>query len=131
MASRLSSTPDPGETAGLIEEQGDTPGPLPNGPGAAAILAAGVGSLVLGLSAFVGDASPVVRRAFNVWSPTGPLSGVTLTAIVVWLLTWFWLSKRWAPRNVNLSRVNAASFLMLLAGLLLTFPPLMDLLQGK
>jgi hypothetical protein len=106
-------------------------GPLPNGPGAAAVLAAGIGSLALGVFAFAGDALPAVRRAFNVWNPSGPLSGVTLTAVVVWLLAWFVLSRTWALRNVSLVRVNAAAFVMLLAGLLLTFPPLMDLLQGK
>ncbi|MDR3511491.1 MAG: hypothetical protein P4L73_07655 [Caulobacteraceae bacterium] len=107
------------------------PEALPNGPGAAAILAAGVGSLALGACAFAGDASPLVRKGFSLWIPTGPLSGVTLAAIVVWLAVWFWLSRRWARRDVNLMRVNASSFMMLIAGLLLTFPPFMDLLLGK
>jgi hypothetical protein len=104
---------------------------LPNGPGAAAILAAAIGSAALGVFAFAGDAVPAVRNAFNFWAPTGPLSGVTLTAIVVWLLAWYGLSRRWGTRDVNIVLVNVASFLMLLAGLLLTFPPFMDLLQGK
>ncbi len=104
---------------------------LRNGPGAAAILAAGIGSLALGVFAFAGDALPTVKHTFDFWRPTGPLSGVTLTAIVVWLAAWFCLSRLWAARNVNLARVNAASFLMLIAGLLLTFPPFMDLLRGK
>lgn len=105
--------------------------PLPNGPGAAAILAAAIGSFALGVCALAGDAVPAIRGAFNVWPPTGPLSGVTLTAIVVWLLAWYGLSRRWGSRDVNLVAVNAASFLMLIAALLLTFPPFMDLLQGK
>jgi hypothetical protein len=104
---------------------------LPNGPGGAAILAAGIGCFALGVCAFAGDAVPAVRSAFNFWPPTGPLSGVTLTSIVVWLAAWYGLSRRWATRDVNMVVVNAASFLMLLAALLLTFPPFMDLLQGK
>jgi hypothetical protein len=104
---------------------------LPNGPGAAAILAAGIGSLALGVFAFAGDASPPILRAFNFWNPTGPLSGVTGTAIVVWLVAWFALARNWNARNVNLARVNVSAFVMLIAGLLLTFPPFMDLLQGK
>ena len=103
---------------------------LENGPGAAAILAAGLGSCALGVFAFAGDAEPAIRQALNVWQPTGPLSGVTLAAIAVWLLAWLWLGRRWRRRSVNLVRVNTAAFLMLLAGLLLTFPPFMDLLQG-
>jgi len=42
---------------------------------------------------------------------------------------WF-LSRRWAARNVNFHRVNLAALVMIVAGLLLTFPPVMDLLQG-
>ena len=38
---------------------------LPNGRGAAAILAAGIGSLALGVFAFAGDAFESVRRTFN------------------------------------------------------------------
>jgi hypothetical protein len=104
---------------------------LPNGPGAAAILAAGIGSLALGVFAFAGDASPPILRAFNFWLPTGPLSGVTTSAVIVWLVAWFALARNWGRRNVNLARVNMAAFIMLIAGLLLTFPPFMDLLQGK
>jgi len=104
---------------------------LPNGPGAAAILAAGVGSFALGVFAFAGDAVPAVRGAFNFWAPTGPLSGVALTAVVVWLVVWYGLWRRWGTRDVVIVRVNAAAFLMLIAALLLTFPPVMDLLQGK
>jgi hypothetical protein len=104
---------------------------LPNGPGAAAILAAGVGSLALGVFALAADALPSLKHALGFWSPSGPLSGVSSTAVLVWLLVWFWLSRRWAAREVNLVRVNVAAFAMLIAGLLLTFPPFMDLLQGK
>ncbi len=103
----------------------------PTGSGAAAILAAGMGSLALGVFAFAGDAVPALGRAFTFWQPTGALSGVTITAIAVWLISWFVLSRRWASRDVRLGPVNAAAFAMLAAALLLTFPPVMDALQGK
>ncbi len=103
----------------------------PTGPGAAAILAAGIGSLALGVFAFAGDAVPALSRAFSFWQPTGALSGVTTAAIAVWLVSWFVLSRRWAVRDVRLWPVNAAAFAMLAAALLLTFPPVMDALQGK
>jgi hypothetical protein len=104
---------------------------LPNGPGAAAILAAGIGSLAIGVFAFSADVSPYVKHAFDFWNPSGPLSGVSLSAVVVWLLAWLGLSRRWAAREVDLARVSATAFAMLIAGLLFTFPPFMDLLQGK
>ncbi|HBK05373.1 MAG TPA: hypothetical protein DDZ81_05855 [Acetobacteraceae bacterium] len=102
---------------------------LPTGPGAAAILAAGIGSLALGVFSFAGDAVPAINRAFIFWQPSGALSGVTITAIVIWLVSWFGLSRRWAGRDVALGTVNVAAFVMLVVALLLTFPPFMDLLQ--
>ena len=111
-----------------------TPPPPPvqtNGAGAAAILAAGVGSLALGVCAFAGDALPAAHKAFNIWTPSGPLSGVTSAAVVIWLATWLFLSRRWRGREVDLGRGALAAFVMLAVGLLLTFPPVMDWLQGK
>jgi hypothetical protein len=104
---------------------------LPTGPGAAAILAAGIGSFALGVFALASDAVPGINRMFVFWQPTGALSGVSICAILVWLVCWLGLSRRWAGRNVNLMRVNVAAFIMLIVALLLTFPPFMDLLQGK
>lgn len=103
----------------------------PNGPGAAAILAAGIGSLTLGLLALAGDASDAVGQALNLWNPSGTLSGVSTGAIMVWLIAWFALARRWASRNVGVRWVNGVALVMLVAGLLLTFPPFMDLLQGR
>ena len=105
--------------------------PLSNGPGAAAILSSAIGCFVLGVLALAGDAFPPVARALNVWKPTGPLSGVTDLAIIVWLLVWLVLARAWARRTVNWGTVKVASIAMFVAALLLTFPPFMDLLQGK
>ncbi len=102
-----------------------------NGAGAAAILAAGIGCLALGLFALAGDALPWAHRAFNIWAPSGPLSGVSLGAVAVWLAAWGALAWRWSKRDVALVTVTTLAFTMLAACLLLTFPPFMDLLQGK
>jgi hypothetical protein len=106
-------------------------GSLPNGPGAAAILAAGIGCAVLGILALAGDASEAIGKALNFYNPVGTLSGVSTLAIVVWLVSWFVLARAWATKTVALTKVNIAAFVLLLVGLLLTFPPFMDLLQGK
>ena len=101
---------------------------LPNGPGAAALLAAGIGSLVLAILAMTADKIPALGKSMIFWKPTGPLSGVTTCAIVVWLAAWFVLDRSWARRNVALSKVSTVAIVLLLLGLLLTFPPLADLL---
>ncbi|HYA37905.1 MAG TPA: hypothetical protein VEI74_06515 [Candidatus Methylomirabilis sp.] len=103
----------------------------PNGDGMAAILAAGVGCAALGLFAFSGDAFESIDRFFNFYNPTGTLSGVTLTAIVVWLAAWRVLANRWGNRDVPVGKISLVAGALLVVGLVLTFPPFIDLLQGK
>ena len=104
---------------------------LPSGPAAAAILAAGIGCATVGILAFAGDASGAIGRLLNIYNPTGTLSGVTTIAIIVWLVAWFALHRQWRTRTVAMGGVNIAAFVLLAVGFLLTFPPFMDLLQGK
>ncbi len=104
---------------------------IPNGPGAAAILAAGIGCATMGILAFAGDASDRIGKALNFYNPTGTLSGVTTLAIIGWLVAWFVLARQWHNQTVNIAKVNLISFALLAVGFLLTFPPFMDLLQGK
>ena len=104
---------------------------LQNGAGAAAILAAGIGCAALGVFTLLADAFDGAKNLLNFYNPTGALSGVTTSAIVVWAAAWFVLAKRWDGRDVALTRVNVAAFALLAVGFALTFPPLLDLLQGK
>jgi fluoride ion exporter CrcB/FEX len=102
-------------------------GALPNGFGAAAILAAGIGSFALGVLTVAGDASRSFAKHLILYRPTGPLSGVTTFAIAIWLLAWVFLSLRWRSRTVALRPILTAAFLLLAAAFLLTFPPVIDL----
>jgi hypothetical protein len=104
---------------------------LPNGPAAAAILSAGIGCCALGILAVIGDGSAAAARLLTFYLPTGPLSGVTTTAILVWLLSWLILARRWRSKTVAIAKVNTMAFLLLGLSLLLTFPPFADLLLGK
>ena len=103
----------------------------PNGPGAAAILGAGIGSAVLGILALASDASETIKHLLNFYNPTGALSGVTTVTIVIWLVCWYLLNLRWRSKAVDITKINVAAFIGLAIGLLLTFPPFMDLIQGK
>ena len=132
MQTRSPQSPTTGEpglrSANLSDDGLDL---TPNGSSAAAILAAGIGSLTLGLLSFIGDGWPSARSAFIIWKPSGPLSGVSTGTVVVWLVAWLLLSILLSGRNVRLARVNLVSFVMLGIGMLLTFPPFVDLLLGK
>lgn len=104
---------------------------LPNGPGAAAILAAGIGCATLGVLALLGDAFSGIKNFLIFYNPTGALSGVSTLTIVVWLAAWVVLAQKWANKDVAINRISYVAFALLVVGLFLTFPPGMDLLQGK
>ena len=104
---------------------------IPNGRAAAAILAAGIGCFSISLFGLLGDAFPTVANFFNFYNPTGPLSGVTTSAIVVWLILWAVLSWSWKEKSLPLGKINITAFVLIIAGMLLSFPPFGDLLQGR
>ena len=100
---------------------------MTNGSGAAAILAAGVGAMALGVMAVAGDKSGAVKSAMIFYRPTGPLSGVTTVAILIWLGCWGLLEWRWRKKSVALGRVCLVALVLLGVGVLLTFPVVGDL----
>ena len=100
---------------------------LTNGSGAAAILAAGVGTFALAILACAGDKSAAVKNSLIFYKPTGPLSGVTTSAILIWLVSWVILEWRWRNKTVGVERIAAIALALLGLSLLLTFPPVVDL----
>jgi hypothetical protein len=99
----------------------------PNGSAAAAILAAGIGSISLTIITIAADQSASLNTLLNFYKPTGSLSGVTTTAIAVWVLAWFTLDLLWRRRELPLQMINIASVILLVLSLLGTFPPVGDL----
>ena len=104
---------------------------IPSGPGAAAILAAGIGCAAVGILALAGDASEPIGKWLNFYNPTGTLSGVSTLAIIIWLASWLALNRVWATKTIPMVKINVAAFVLLAVGFLLTFPPFMDLIQGR
>ncbi|HTW60211.1 MAG TPA: hypothetical protein VMD55_00305 [Terracidiphilus sp.] len=100
---------------------------IPNGSGAAALLAAGIGAFALSVLAIAGDQIAAVKSAMIFYRPTGPLSGVTTSAIIIWLIAWALLDARWKSRSVALGRIAAWALVLLALSLLLMFPPIADL----
>jgi hypothetical protein len=100
---------------------------MTNGAGAAAILAAGVGAAALGVMAVMADKSAAVKSAMIFYRPTGPLSGVTTVAILIWLGGWGVLEWRWRTKEVALGRVCWVALGLLGVGVLLTVPAVGDL----
>jgi hypothetical protein len=100
---------------------------LMNGSGAAAVLAAGIGSFALALLAVAGDKSVAIKNSLVFYKPTGVLSGVTTVAILIWIFTWGILEWRWRKRTVAAGRIIAVALSLLGVAILLTFPPIADL----
>ncbi len=101
---------------------------FPTGSGAAALLAAGIGSLMDAVFAIAADKLAAIKRTMIFYKPTGPLSGITTCAIAVWLISWAILEWRWRGRMISLKTVSTAALILLGLSLLLTFPPIADLL---
>jgi hypothetical protein len=100
---------------------------LTNGSGAAAILAAGIGSFALAVLACAGDKSAAIKNSLIFYKPTGPLSGVTTSAILIWLVSWVIFEWRWRNKTVGIGRIAAIALGLLGLSLLLTFPPIVEL----
>ncbi len=95
----------------------------PNGPICAAILAADCGIFVLGALTIAAEASKRLAEALTLYSPSGPLSGVTSLTIALWLVVWFVLTRLWKYRSLSVKWINLISFVLIGLGLLFTFPP--------
>ncbi len=114
-------------TDGSVEELTVTPEELqirevPNGPAMAAILAAAIGVLVLGILTVLSEANADVADFLNFKNRVGPLSGKTILAVAsqggVWLLLAPIMWKRNLPANI----VLLIAALFIIAGLVGTFP---------
>jgi hypothetical protein len=99
---------------------------VPNGPAAAAIVAAGFGSALLGLIVTIVEASKPLKAAMTFSASVGPLSGKTTVAMLGWLLVWAVAHWLWRDRNVGFGRVTVATVILVAVGLLGTFPPVYE-----
>jgi len=104
----------------------------PNGPVAAALLAGGIGSAVLGLVTLIYELNTKTAFATSlVWSKSvGALSGKSSYGIIAFLLAWGVLHFVWKGKEVKFNTISMISLLLLAVGLLGTFPPVWHLFGG-
>ena len=95
---------------------------LPNGPPMAAVLAAGIGTFVLGLFTVLAEASTSIKDWLVFREPVGPLSGKTTLAVLAWAVSWGVLAAAWRGKDVRFERILTVTFVLLGLGLLGTFP---------
>jgi hypothetical protein len=102
----------------------------PNGPVAAALLAGGIGSAVLGLVTFSVEASEAIATGMNWYKPVGPLMGKSSVGIIAFLLSWVILNYVWKGKETNFTRIATIALVLVAIGLIFTFPPVWGLLLG-
>jgi ABC-type Na+ efflux pump permease subunit len=94
----------------------------PDGPLAAALLAAGIGAFALGLLTTLAEASSGFRDRLVLNAGVGPLSGKTVWATVIFLVAWALLAARLRDRDGLLRSATTIFVVLTLLGLLGTFP---------
>ena len=94
---------------------------ISNGAAMAAFLGAGIGAFAMGLFVILAEAELFAAPALH--SGAGGVSGRTTFAAGVWLIAWGALHQRFKDREIEPRRVYAATLALVLAGLLLCFPP--------
>ena len=102
----------------------------PNGPVAAALLAGGIGSAVLGLFTFGAEASEVIKNLLNWYKPVGPLMGKSSLGILAFVLSWVILNSLWKGKETNFNRIATFALVLVVVGLIFTFPPVWSILLG-
>jgi hypothetical protein len=112
------------ELAGLdLEEK-------PDGPAAAAMIAAGIGVLFLGIFT-TGAVISSSLKSFLLWwewgQGVGPLAGKTTLATIIWLGSWLVLWLLWRHKDVVLKTAFYIGLGMGLVGVLFTFPLFFDI----
>src|SRR5574341_2177023 len=99
----------------------------PNGPAMAAIIAAGVGALVLGILTTLNEASTDVHDFLELDKDVGPLSGKTLFAVLAYVVSWAVLAPVLWRRSIPLSTGLIITALLLAGGFVGTFPEFFEL----
>jgi hypothetical protein len=104
---------------------------LKNGKAAAALLAGGIGALTLGLLTTLSESVAAIGTALNWYNPVGALSGKTSVTLIVWLIAWGILGNQWKDKDVDFDKIAILALVLLLLGILGTFPPFFELFVPK
>ncbi len=99
----------------------------PEGPIVAAILAGGIGCLVIGLVTTLSEASTSFADKLNLKDSVGPLSGKTILTVIIWLVSWAILNAVYRNRPAETKKALTVALILIGLGVLLTFPTFFQL----
>ena len=95
-----------------------------DGPPAASLIAAGIGAVVLGLFVTLAEASTDIKDWLQWNDRVGPLSGKTILAVIAYFGTLSVLGFAWRGKVFALRSILIVAGILVLLGLLFTFPPI-------
>jgi hypothetical protein len=119
----MSTTPIPTDTTPVAEE-GQNGRTLIDGPPAASLIAAGIGAVTLGLFVTLAEASTGVKDWLQWNDRVGPLSGKTILAVIAYFASFLLLGLLWRGKTFPLRTILTVAGVLVLLGLLFTFPPI-------
>ncbi|MEX0991256.1 MAG: hypothetical protein WD004_03175 [Actinomycetota bacterium] len=103
----------------------------PFGPVAAVFIAAGIGSLVLGILTMAAEASASIKSMLEWSKAVGPLMGKTLVSSAAFFISWGVLHAAWKSKDPEPRKVWIWTSVLVLLGLLGTFPIFFQLFAGE
>jgi hypothetical protein len=98
----------------------------PNGAAVATMVAAGFGAAMVGFFTTLAEASAGIKDWLNFYDPTGPLSGKTTMAGILWLGVWVPAVLMFRKRELDMSKAIWVTLILVAVGVLLTFPPVFE-----
>jgi hypothetical protein len=98
----------------------------PDGPGSAAVIAAGIGIFVLGLFTLLSEVSEgihVFLEDLDFGEGVGPLAGKTILATAAFFVSWAILGSIWRHKDTDIKQSFWVGLALGILGAILTFPP--------
>jgi hypothetical protein len=103
----------------------------PEGPISAAIIAGGIGALALGVLTTLVEANETIKGWLELSKDVGPLSGLTVYADVVWHVAWALLHATLRTTRYETRRAFAIGMVLIVLGVIGTFPTFFQLFAGE
>lgn len=97
-----------------------------HGASLAAVMAAGIGALAMGLFVIIHEAG--IYSAPSLYAGAGGLSGRSTFAVITWLVAWAVLHWRWKASSPASGTVLRWTLVLTVIGVVLCFPPVWGLL---
>lgn len=92
-----------------------------DGASLAAVMAAGIGAMAMGLFVIIHEAGIYSAPALH--AGAGGLSGRSTFAVITWLVAWAVLHHRWKRASPDSGTVLRWTLILTLLGVMLCFPP--------